>query len=157
MSRDPKDPLRCSAVCFSRVSVARESGRREKVCESFTMCCTAGLGAKEVRKEGSDGGGRKVAWRARAPSPQGRSFLRITPLHRISPSSSPSHCLTATSVRSSSTIHSSITPNTMRPGAANPTLCRMPAWMLFRSAALEHRSSPRSHAPACWNTRQDHR
>ena len=31
-----------------------------------------------------------------------------------------------------------VAPNTMRPSAANPTLPRMPAWMLSRSADLEH-------------------
>ena len=62
MSRDPQ---RCSAAYFPRVSVAREGGRGEKVCELFTMCCTAGLGAKEVGREGSGGGGRKVTRRVR--------------------------------------------------------------------------------------------
>ena len=57
MSRDPQ---RCSAACFP----AR--GRQgEKVRELFTMCCTAGLGAKEVRREGSGDGGRKVIRRVR--------------------------------------------------------------------------------------------
>ena len=36
---------------FPRVSVAREGDRGQKVCELFTMCCTAGLGAKEVRRD----------------------------------------------------------------------------------------------------------
>ena len=53
MSRDPQ---RCRAAYFPRVSVAREGGRGEKVCELFTMRCTAGLGAKEERMEGSGGG-----------------------------------------------------------------------------------------------------
>ena len=50
----------------------------------------------------------------------------------------PAAASAATCACSSPTIHSSITPNTMRPSAPNPTLSRMPAWMLSRSAALEH-------------------
>ena len=50
---------------FPRVSVAREGGRGEKACELFTMCCTAALVAKEVGREGSGGGRRKVTRRVR--------------------------------------------------------------------------------------------
>ncbi len=35
---------------------ANHAARGEKVRELFTMCCTAGLGAKEERMEGSGGG-----------------------------------------------------------------------------------------------------
>ena len=43
---------------------ARAAGGK-KVCKLFTMCCTAGLGAKEMGREGSGGGGRKVTRRVR--------------------------------------------------------------------------------------------
>jgi tetratricopeptide (TPR) repeat protein len=46
--------------------------------------------------------------------------------------------LAAACPRSRSSIHPSITPNTMRLSFANPTLRRMPSWMLSRSTALEH-------------------
>ena len=71
---------RCSAACFpARFSCARgRQDRGEMVCESFTMCCTAGLGAKVARREGSGGGGRKVTRRVRV-------FNRLMAAHSCAP------------------------------------------------------------------------
>ena len=52
------------------------------------------------------------------------------PFHSIASLSSPAAALAAVCPRSRSSIHPSITPNTMRLSFANPTLRRMPSWML---------------------------